>query len=362
MRCYGYVRQRLKSECSKNEVQSVSISQFIAGTGARMRVFDLGRRIAKITQSDFEAIENLARPYPTPYLRHAWVGILSWNPDEPGQHNIWFLKLPLDEQNILQPGPRDAFLQHWLRVVQNPDKDHGEAPCSFKPDGNRMAYFHSLALRTLKQPKTRYYDTARAYFCGDTGWQNWQQLGLQGVAEVVARLDEDRNSELLQKALPEMDKTEAKIPRNVLLGFLENAEPDVNLTIALTDSLAANMKGQPDATDLALYCRAMSQSVSVNHRRDVLQLVLQHPLASEVEILSAVGSRCWQDLEGDTLSLYLEKLALAGQDVFLALVADLMTLPGKRKQVLEAFRNPQRSEELGAAIGVLMGAARGGVQ
>lgn len=340
----------------------MSISQFIAGTGARMRVFDLGRRIAKITQSDFEAIENLARPYPTPYLRHAWVGILSWNPDEPGQHNIWFLKLPLDEQNILQPGPRDAFLQHWLRVVQNPDKDHGEAPCSFKPDGNRMAYFHSLALRTLKQPKTRYYDTARAYFCGDTGWQNWQQLGLQGVAEVVARLDEDRNSELLQKALPEMDKTEAKIPRNVLLGFLENAEPDVNLTIALTDSLAANMKGQPDATDLALYCRAMSQSVSVNHRRDVLQLVLQHPLASEVEILSAVGSRCWQDLEGDTLSLYLEKLALAGQDVFLALVADLMTLPGKRKQVLEAFRNPQRSEELGTAIGVLMGAARGGVQ
>ena len=39
-----------------------------------------------------------------------------------------------------------------------------------------------------------------------------------------------------------------------------------------------------------------------------------------------------------------------------------MTLPGKRKQILEAFRNPQRSDELGAAIGVLMSAARGGVQ
>ena len=96
----------------------MSISQFVAGTGARMRVFDLGRRVAKIGQSEFEAFENLARPYPVPYLRHAWVGILSWNPEQPGQHNIWFLKLPLDEQNILQPGPRDDFLKHWLRVVE----------------------------------------------------------------------------------------------------------------------------------------------------------------------------------------------------------------------------------------------------
>ncbi|MEC7546315.1 MAG: DUF3549 family protein [Pseudomonadota bacterium] len=340
----------------------MSISQFVAGTGARMRVFDLGRRVAKIGQSEFEAFENLARPYPVPYLRHAWVGILSWNPEQPGQHNIWFLKLPLDEQNILQPGPRDDFLKHWLRVVENPDKDHGEAPCAFKPDGNRMAYFHALALKTLKQDTTQYYTTARAYFSGDTGWENWQQLGLQGIAEMVARLDEQGNSTLLQKALPQMDASNAAVPRNVLLGFLENAEPDVNLTIALTDSLATRMKDQPSATDLALYCRAMSQSVSVNHRREILELVLKHPLASEVEVLSAVASRCWQDLEGDILSLYLERLALAGQDVFLALVADLMTLPGKRKVILEAFRNPQRSEELGAAIGILMNAARGGVQ
>ncbi|MEK9765595.1 MAG: DUF3549 family protein, partial [Thalassolituus sp.] len=202
----------------------MTISQFVAKSGARMRVFDLGRRISKFSQSELVAIEFLARPYPSPYLRHAWVGILSWNPDQPGQHNIWFLKLPLDEQNILQPGPRDAFLQHWLRVVQYPDQDHGEAPCSYKPDGNRMAYFHALALRTLKQPETQYYATARAYLSGDTGWENWQQLGLQGLAEVISRLDEKHNTELLTQALPHIPA----VPRNVILGFLENAEPDVN--------------------------------------------------------------------------------------------------------------------------------------
>ena len=45
----------------------MSITQFVASTGARMRVFDLGRRISKIGLSEFEAIEDLARPYPTPY-------------------------------------------------------------------------------------------------------------------------------------------------------------------------------------------------------------------------------------------------------------------------------------------------------
>ena len=336
----------------------MSISQFVAKSGAQMRVFDLGRRISKIGQSEFEAFENLARPYPTPYLRHAWVGILSWNAKEPGQHNIWFLKLPLDEQNILQPGPRDAFLQHWLQVVQYPDQEHGEAPCSYKPDGNRMAYFHAQALRTLKQPTTQFYATARGYLSGDTGWDNWQQLGLQGLAEVVCRLDEDNNSKLLTAAMPHLPP----VPRNVLLGFLENAAPDVHLTGAIMDALAKQMSAGADAAQLAAFCRGLSGSVSTTHRQQVLNLVLQHPVAAEAEVLSAIGSRCWQDLEDECLHRYLEVLASAGQDMFLALVADLMTLPGKRQQILEAFRNPERSEALGAAIGTLMQAARGHLQ
>ncbi|WP_370293501.1 DUF3549 family protein [Thalassolituus sp.] len=336
----------------------MSISQFVAGTGAEMRVFDLGRRISAIDVAEFEAFENLARPYHSPYLRYAWVGILSWNPQEPGQHNIWFLKLPLDEQNILQPGPRDAFLQHWLQVIAAPDKEHGEAPCSFKPDGNRMAYFHSQALRELNQPATRFYTTARAYLSGDTGWDNWQQLGLQGLAEVVARLDQENNSNLLASALPHMPE----VPRNVILGFLENACPDVALTIALSDGLAEAMRSNADAATLAAYCRAMSASVSVDHRQQILDVVLAHPHASSLELLSAIGSRCWNDLEGARLNSYLESLAKAGAETFMALVADLMTLPGMRGRILEAFRHPQRSETLSTAIGALMAGARGGVQ
>ncbi|MFT5307588.1 MAG: hypothetical protein ACI9NA_001412 [Gammaproteobacteria bacterium] len=336
----------------------MTISQLVQRSGAQMRVFDLGRRIGEISTTDFEAIELLAKPYPAPYLKHAWLGIFSWNPDKPGQHNIWFLKLPLDEQNVLLPGPRDTFLEHWLRVVQAPTKQHGDAPCSYKPDGNRMAYFHALALRTLEQPATQYYATARAYLSGDNGWQNWQQLGLQGLAEVVARIDEDNNDVLLCQAMPKM----AAVPRNVLLGFLENATPGLNLTLAISDSLAQVVADNASAADLAAFARGLSGSSSVPQRQQLLGAILAHPEARSIEVLSAIGSRCWLDLSDERLQIYLEHLAAVGQDSFITLIADLMTLPSMRERILAAFRNPERSDTLSAAIGKLMNLARENMQ
>lgn len=335
----------------------MTIGQLVEKSGAQIRIFDLGRRIEKVSKKDFADFEQLAKPYPVPYLKHAWVGVLSWNPKQAGQHNIWFLKLPLDEQNFLQPGPRDAFLEHWLRVVADPDKEHGEAPCSFKPDQNRMAYFHSIALMTLGQPTTQYYSTSRAYLSGDLGWDNWQQLGLQGLAEVVARLGQDNNEALLSGAIGKMPA----VPRNVLLGYLENAQPGHDLTVAVNDCLSQVVAAGPEAGDLAAFARALSRSVNIQQRQLLLQAILAHPVSRSVEVLAALGSRCWQDLSGERLLAYLEVLADneeaekgQGTQVFCALVADLMTLPGMREQILQAFRNPQRSDKLSAAIGELM--------
>ncbi|MDF1762247.1 MAG: DUF3549 family protein [Oleibacter sp.] len=339
----------------------MTISQFVSNSGAQMRVFDLGRRISKIAQSDFEAIENLTKSYPSPYLQHAWLGILSWNPKEPGQHNIWFLKLPLDEQNYIQPGPRDAFLQHWLKVAQAPDQQHGDAPCHYKPDTQRMAYFHATAVRTLKQPASKFYETSRAYISGDLGWDNWQQLGLQGLAEVVVRLDEDNNARLLTQAFSQSLLPQA--PRNALLNLLENATPDAGLSVAITDNLAAVMATDDEvlnATTLSAFCRALSSSVSRDLRQQTLSVVLAHPLAGDIEMLSAIGSRCWQDLFGERLLRYLELLAAAGNETFMALIADLMTIPSMRERIMGAFRDESRSEQLSNAIGYLFSVARSG--
>jgi hypothetical protein len=330
----------------------VSISKFVEETGAQMRIFDLGRRIQKISKADFSDIENLNKPYPSPYLQHAWIGILTWNPKKAGNHNIWFLKLPLDEQNFILPGDRDAFLNHWLRCLQYPDKEHGEAPCYYKPDQNRMAYFHSLALATLGQTHTDFYTTTRAYLSGDMGWENWQQLGLQGIAEVVVSIDKDKNAKLVAQGIANMPAT----PLNTLLGFLENIEPDFPLSVAINDRLAKVIEQGAEPADLAAFIRALSHSQNIEQRKMLIEVILLHPKSSSIEVLASIASRCWQDLEGELLLAFLNVLASneQGQAAFNALVADLMPLPNKREHILQAFRSEKRSEELMIAIGNLM--------
>lgn len=340
----------------KRRDNTVTIGELVAGRGAQMRVFDMGRRVSDIALSDFAAFEQQQQPWATPYLKHAWLGILSWSATAPGQHNIWFLKLPLDEQNQLQAGPRDAFLQFWLRVMAAPDQQHGDAPCSYKPDASRMAYFHALALQVLEQEPTQYYTTARAYLSGDIGWDNWQQLGLQGLAEVVARIGQEHNAGLLARALPNLPA----IPRNALLGFLENTQPDQTLTSAINDTLAAVVAQQATAVDLAAFARALSQSVNISQRQQLLAILLQHPHRHSVELLAAIGSRCWQDLHGPLLQQYLENLAQneQGAGAFNALVADLLALPGMRGQFLQVMAGTP-SAALQAAFDTLLQQTRG---
>ncbi|WP_430461644.1 DUF3549 family protein [Thalassolituus sp. LLYu03] len=336
----------------------MTIGELVNKSGARMRVFDMGRRLEEVTEPVFAAFEQLAAPWPSPYLKHAWVGILSWNPTEPGQHNIWFLKLPLDEQNILQPGPRDAFVAHCLRVAAAPEQKHGDAPCSYRPDQGRMAFFHAQALMALGQPATQFYATARAYLSGDIGWDNWQQLGLQGLAEVVARLGDEHNSQLLANAMPFLPA----VPRNALLNFLENVRPDQGLTSAINDALSAVVANGASVADLSAFARALSNSVNDGQRSLLLQALLAHPLASEVELLAAIGSRCWRDLDGVVLKAYLERLSgnLQGEGAFNALVADLLTLPGMRIRVMNLLASGGLSDQLNQAVARLFSLVRTG--
>jgi len=340
----------------------VTITELVRQRGANLRIFDMGRRIQNLDAGLFEDIEQQKRGYPSPYLKHAWLGMLSWHPDEPGQHAIWFLKLPLDEQGLLDVQARDGFVRYIAQRMASADADkaEGDAPFSFKPDGNRMAYFHALAASELGAGKSRFYDTTRAYLAGDIGWENWQQLGLQGLAEVVANYQADNNQALLARAMPYLPT----VPLNVILGFMENIAADQQLTSSVNDRLAAVIQSGASANDLAAFARALSHSENLEQRHLLLAAILRHPQAVQVEVLAAISSRCWADLSGDLLLDFLEVLAAnsGGANVFNALIADMMSLPGMRQRMMTAFTSGKMSKGLEQAVTSLLGAVRGQMQ
>jgi len=59
--------------------QLETISDFLVLSGFQYRIFDLGRKIQKISNQTFAAIEMQQTPYPYPFQQKAWLAILFWD-------------------------------------------------------------------------------------------------------------------------------------------------------------------------------------------------------------------------------------------------------------------------------------------
>jgi hypothetical protein len=340
-----------------------TLSEFLQSSDASFRIFDMGRRISKLSRDTFLKFEQTQIPYPTPYLQHAWLGLLLWNPKASQEHVIWFLKLPLDEQGLLVQTARDDFLYRLLRQVNIKLFDNGDKqedplkdnPFTFTPDQEKMAAFHARASLALKHPASPFYEPAHQYLSGVQGYDRWEDIGLQGLADICARLDKPGTESMIETAIAELPPT----PLSILSPLLENESigPDLSNVLAqrLTRALA-NDEANPGL--ICALLRGLSQGRPDSLRISVLQAVLESRFGADVEVLVTIAVRCWNDLkEGALLKYYLEKLALspAGQDGFNRVVADLIFIPGMRIHLMACFRDPDRTPELSQAIGGLLG-------
>ncbi len=336
-----------------------SLLDLIHQTGARCRLFDMGRRVSKLSSETFGRIEQGQIAYPKPYLHHAWVGLLLWHPREADRNAVWFLKLPLDEQGFLIQAVRDDLLQRLLKNISGlldggPDalKDN---PFSFKPDAEKMAIFHAHANQALGLPASLHYEYAQQYFAGQIGFEHWPNLGLQGIADLVVRLDQGSNEALLIGALPRLPDE----PMKALCCALEHVEPGHRLLQALQPRLEEYLAlSGDDQGMLAALVRAVSNSRSDSLRQACLTQVLSSERSQETEVLVALATRCCDSLKDPALlQVFLERLAAGepGQSGFSRILADLMFMPALRRPIMEAFRNPERSDRLSAAIGAMFG-------
>lgn len=343
--------------------QLETISDFLKMSGFQYRVFDLGRKIQRISNQRFAEIESQKCQYPYPFQQKAWLSVLFWDEKSKAEPVIWFLSFPIDELGFLKLESRDAFLRDLLTNVDGNIKAHQqggaaqdamkESPFSFKPREDRLAMFHALATVELKQAPSQYYSHAKSYLSGDVGFDQWQFLGLQGVADVIARLEIDNNAHALAQAVAKLPD----VPLDTFMQCLENVRYSGKLSVAVSERLVSEMaKDSPQAPLMASLIRALSGSEAKTERMRLLQEILSSPFAEQIDVLAAVSGRCWNDLQDESLLMaFLEAAAHQEQTVFNILLVDLMTLPDMRQKVLMSLRNPARSAMLSKCIGGFMG-------
>ena len=320
--------------------QIYTLSQLIQQSDCEYAIYDLGRRVQPISNKQFQSIEAAQQPYPFPLQRHAHLAIAYWN--ETKQPWIWFLKLPLDERGLLQQGDIGNFIKYVVEAIgvslsgdlnEEQQQKLANNPYTFKPKDDKMAMFHSLLRSDLKQSMSQYYEHAQTYLSGTKGWDNWQFVGVQGLADVCTNLSKENNGVALRKAL-------SHLPTTVLyatLGCLEHVDLPEKLAQKQLDTvtdLCAN--DNADLFLLSAHIRALSGAPD-HILTQALASILSSERLSHPEVLVAIAGRCWIGLEDlATANLFLLRLAQTGdQYLFNQLFADLVMQPKLRMCMLQ---------------------------
>jgi len=327
----------------------VTLVEFLESSGARLRFHDIGRRIGKISREDFLKFEKQEISYPYPLQQQAWFAVNVQDDNLGDEPVIWFLRFPLDETGKLVQAGRDYFIHRLLETDTDPLKDN---PHVFKPREDKMAVYHARIARQLKQPVSRYYEHAREYLSGEQGWEQWNFVGFQGIADFVEHLDEDSNEALLCSAMPHLPAQ----PLEALCHCLENYRVSLNVSQALLARCDIELKSEKaDVNNIANLCLAISQSVSANVKQQLIEQVLNSASGYSQEVVSAVAARCWEWLTTkENATLFLNQLSRNPQEVFNQCLSDLLYMPGLRNTLLDVIRDPQRPQELGIRFGNMM--------
>lgn len=342
-----------------------TLSEFLHQSGAKYRVFDMGRRVIELTPDEFVSFESAKSPYPYPFQKMALFGVIFWNPKVPDQHYVWFLKLPLDEQGLLIQAARDEFLVMLLDRVgecmlatqegKNIEGALKDSPYTFNPREDKMAAFNALATKSLEIKPSQFYADARAYYTGQKDLSDWQSLGMQGVADVAVRLEDYEETLGLIETIPKLSDE----PFIVLSTFLEHAEPAAGIVEVLAQRVDMELQEkQPDIARLCACLRAASNSPAKGLVDQMVMHTLKHQCSQNIEVLAIISGRIWRVLEQDHIcQLFVEKLAEndAGYSGFSQLLVDVMFIPGIRSHIMKALRSPNRSDKLTRYIGRMFG-------
>ncbi|UTA46826.1 DUF3549 family protein [Simiduia sp. 21SJ11W-1] len=337
---------------------TTSLAAFFEHLGLQWRLLDCGTRLQPIARERFAQIEDAQVPYPHPYLGQAHMAFVLWAADRVQSPNIWWFKLPLDEQGKLALAERDGLLAQLtqalgrsLAAAEAGEQVNGLLEGNsyvWEPAEAQQATLHARLTAQLKLPPSQFYAEAAQYI-RQGPWDYWQALGLQGLADVVCRAGKDNLDGALNKAI-------AGVPTPVFLSLAQLLEHQA-IDVATCEAIATRLQGactENNAAEINGCLRALAASESGGLVKAALAQALEVTL--DAEALVTLATRHGQRLSNEKLALpYLEQVAALGQTAFSRILAELLFQPGQRPHWLAAFRNPERSDRLGAAIGGLLG-------
>jgi hypothetical protein len=339
-----------------------TLSELLKLSGSQYRLYDIGRLVSKLPKEQFEKVELNQLPYPTPVQGHACIAIAFWQKQSSHPY-LWLLKLPLDERGLLNQGARNHFIAIIVEALgadltQETSKKQEELlssnPYLFTPAQYKLASLNSKIKVDLKQQPSEYFLPFKQYLVDSThkgnGWQNWKNVGVQGITDFVARIKQDKHDELLFKALPHL-------PSEVLspvCSALENEQFPVALIDALLKSLEEALEQRENTSKVTLLLRALAaNSQHIHVKSAVSQILNQQEVPTD--ILITLSGRCWLALTDEaTLMRFFEHL-LKDNDLalFSSIFKDLVAIPSVRPIAFQCIRSDNRSPALAQAIGQL---------
>ncbi|MBE0488056.1 MAG: DUF3549 family protein [Halomonas sp.] len=334
-----------------------TLHDFFVHSGAVVRLYHLGRRVEPCEMATLAAFEAGERAWPAPWQGQARLGLVFRLGD---MHDplIWFLALPLDEQGLLVPAPRDAFLQRLLetlgRSVASVGREEGDAednlmkdnPLAFTPSLPFQALLHARASRDLGMTASQHLEPAEAYLSGQQEI-DWQALGLQGLADFVVRMDADDQVHLANR-LP-------ALPGEVLTSLcycLEHVAIGADLARALRDrGEAAARSGDIEAFSACVRAVAGAEGQLAGAWYDEL---LADADACGPDLLAAMAGRGWHHLEdAERLPSFLARLAGCECADFMSVARDLALVPRLRLPVLMTLREAAPESPIGRRLASL---------
>ena len=342
-----------------------TLTDFLEQAKCQYRAYDLGRIVQEISNSQFQAATKNELPYPYPIQQHAFIALTFWQVANQKEHFIWFLKLPLDEQGLMKTTAQTSFIQMVVeamgedltaKVSDKLQERLASNPFVFKPSAEKLAIFNASINSRFVRPPSIFYPAIQTYFSGQHDWQDWQALGLQGFADLGARLTHDNNQQKIIDALEFLPEQ----PLQTLALCLENQQ-DISQALAEKIALQATKRLQlgQDA-NATLLLRAIASTKAQSITKQLLSDQLSSTLVNQPDWYVAVAGRCWTQLEDETLlNRYFETLANHHLTLFPQLFSDLVAIPSLRDKVLKQLRLTARSPALSEAIGLLFSGVKG---